>query len=544
MRRLRFWPFHQTPFNRTMAGLPWLSAPGIVVIVLLVCLPFVLVTVPPLIDIPGHMGAAAIEAAGPNSPLEKYFAWKWVFTLNIGDGVLMKLIGAPFGVLAAGWWSTVLATALFAGGCLATIRMLNARGGHGAGWALMYVFSFPLLTGFLNFILATGVALCAFAASIWLEREPRRRAAMLIVVQPIALLCHAIGGLLLPFLIGANAVGREIDALPAGWWRPSRFREAVATHDWRAAGRRLFVLLWPLAITLITIALWKVLSPAPARSFNRWRWDEKEWYLLLTLRDQSMILDAATTAACYLLIVFGWAIGGRFRWSTFLPGALVLAEFVAIPSDINGSNFVDVRLLPVAAMLLLGLTDWSRARPRVAMAVAYTGMVLLALRLVVTGASFADYAADYRRQLVALQHIEPGSRVLAFVEHSCLEESWRSTRRDHLASLASLYRQAWVNDNWAVPGLHMVVPRFRPGRNFTADPSEFVWSQGCAGGRLRRVDTALKYAPIERVDYVWLIDTGMPQLPDPRLQLVWQDGRSLLFAVRPLAIPNWQPRGL
>ncbi len=539
MRRFRFWPF-----NITMAGLPWLSGPGIAVIVTLVCLPFVLVEVPPLIDIPGHMGAAAIEAAGPNSPLEKYFAWKWVFTLNIGDGVLMKLIGAEFGVLAAGWWSTVLATGLYAGGCLATIRMLNARGGHGAGWALMYVFSFPLLTGFLNFILATGLSLTAFAAAIWLEKYPDRRAMMLVVAQPVALLCHAIGGLLLPLLIGANAVGREIDALPAGWWRPSRFRSVMAGHDWRAALRRLVVLLWPLLVTVLTILLWKFLSPAPARSFNRWRWDEKEWYLILTLRDQSMILDAATTVACYVLIVFGWVIGGRWKWAQFLPGFLVLAEFVAIPSDINGSNFVDVRLLPVACMLLLGLMDWSRARPRIAQGVAYTGLILLALRLVVTAASFADYADDYRKQLIALQHVEPGSRVLAFVEHSCLEESWRNTRRDHLASLASLYRQAWVNDNWAVPGLHMVIPRFRPGRNFTADPSEFVWSERCAGGRLRSVDTALRYAPIERVDYVWLIDTGMPKLPDPRLQLVWQDGRSLLFAVRPLAIPDWQPRGL
>ena len=539
VRRFRFWPF-----TITKNGLPWLSGPGMALIVLLVCLPFVLVEVPPLIDIPGHMGAAAIEAAGPNSPLEKYFAWKWVFTLNIGDGVLMKLIGAQFGVLAAGWWSTVLATGLYAGGCLATIRMLNARGGHGAGWALIYVFSFPLLTGFLNFILATGLSLSAFAASIWLEKQPNRRAAMLIVIQPVAMLCHAIGGLLLALLIGANAVGREMDALPAGWWRPSRFREVIATHDWRAAMRRLIVLLWPLAATVITILLWKFLSPAPARSFNRWRWDEKEWYLILTLRDQSMILDAATTIACYALITLGWLIGGRWKWSQFLPGFLVLAEFVAIPSDINGSNFVDVRLLPVACMLLLGLMYWSRARPRIAQIVAYGGLVLLALRLVVTAASFADYAEDFRKQLVALQHIEPGSRVLAFVEHSCLEESWRNTRRDHLASLASLYRQAWVNDNWAVPGLHMVVPRFRPGRNFTADPSEFVWSERCAGGRLRSVDSALKYAPIERVDYVWLIDTGLPKRPDPRLQLVWQDGRSLLFAVRPLAIPNWQPRGL
>lgn len=171
-------------------------------------------------------------------------------------------------------------------------------------------------------------------------------------------------------------------------------------------------------------------------------------------------------------------------------------------------------------------------------------MLLLGTRLVVTAASFVDYADDFRKQLSALHHVEPGSRVLAFVEHTCLEESWRNTRRDHLASLASLYRQAWVNDQWAVPGLHMVIPRFRPGRNFTADPSEFVWSRACRGGRLRSVDTALKYAPIERVDYVWLIDTGLPRRADPRLQLVWQEGRSLLFAVRPLGFPSWRPRDL
>jgi hypothetical protein len=39
--------------------------------------------------------------------------------------------------------------------------MLNPRGGHATAWALMFVFSFPLLTGFLNYILATGLSLSA-----------------------------------------------------------------------------------------------------------------------------------------------------------------------------------------------------------------------------------------------------------------------------------------------------------------------------------------------------------------------------------------------
>jgi hypothetical protein len=536
------WLFALRTMWERAGALPWLSGPGIALGVLLVCLPFFLVEVPPLIDVPGHMGAAAIEAAGPGNPLEKYFSWKWVFTLNIGGGVLMKVLGAQFGILAAGWWSTVLATGLFAGGCLASIRMLNARGGHGAAWALMFVFSFPLLTGFLNYILATGLSLSAFAASVWLERQPKKRAALLMVAQPVAMLCHAIGGLLLFLMVGGNAVGRELDRLPQGWWRPSMWRTVRDETDWVAVGKRLLVLCWPLIATVVTIVLWKFFSPEPVRSLNKWRWDQKAWYLILTLRDQSLLLDAATTISCFALVLLGWLLGARWKWQQALPGLLVFLLFVAIPSDINGSAFVDVRLFPVAMMLALGLQDWSGAKDNRARVVAYVGMALLAVRLVVTGSSFADYAEDYRKQLSALHHVEPGSRVLAFVEHSCLEESWRNTRRDHLASLASLYRQAWVNDNWAVPGLHMVIPRFRPGRNFTADPSEFVWSRKCQGGRLRSVDSALKYAPIERVDYVWLIDTGLPRRPDPRLQLVWQEGRSLLFAVRPLGFPTWQPK--
>jgi hypothetical protein len=250
------------------AALPWLSAPGILVGVLLVCLPFALVEVPPLIDVPGHRGAAAIEAAGPGNPLLKYFSWKWVFTLNIGGDVLAKLIGAQFGILAAGWWSTVLATGLFAGGCLATIRVLNPKGGHGAPWALMFVFSFPLLTGFLNYILATGLSLMAFAAAVWLEDKPKQRAALLVVAQPVAMLCHAIGGLLLGLLIGANALGRELDRLPAGWWHPSEWRRLRDEQDWRAIAKRLFILCWPLVATIVTIILWKYLSPDPARSRN------------------------------------------------------------------------------------------------------------------------------------------------------------------------------------------------------------------------------------------------------------------------------------
>lgn len=505
-------------------AVPWLRTPAIVFVVLAVCFPYLLVEVPPLIDMPGHMGAAAIEAADPASPLLQYFTWRWLFTLNLGGEVLMKLLAAPVGVVGAGWWSTVLATALLAFGCLAVIRVLNPRGGHGAGWALVFVFSFPLLTGFLNYILATGLALSAFAGAVWFEDRPRRRALMLILVQPVALLCHAIGGILLPMLVFMHEAGRLIEE------RVRAPREIV---------RRLFIACWPLGMSLVTIVIWKLMSvDQGARGGLKWRWMQKAWSFVLSLRDQSLVLDIGTTVACAAIVVFGTFLGARWTWRRALPPLAVFVLFAIIPSDIQGSALIDIRLLPVAFMLALGLQDWSGAKPGVARAVALAGAVVLAMRLAAIGSGFLDYKEDYAKQLRALHHVERGSRVLVFVQHSCMEEAWRNTRRDHIASLASIYREAWVNDNWAVPGLHMLSPNFRPAKYFAADPSEFVWSRNCGGGRLRNIDGALKRAPVDKVHYVWLIGTGLPRRVDTRMHLVWQEGESLLFAVHLLGFPR------
>lgn len=518
-------PAPNGPIQNRGPALPWLRTPLVAVLVLALCAPFLLVEVPPLVDMPGHMGKGGIEAAGPDSPLNLYFNWRWMFTLNMAGEVLLKVLGMAMGMLAAGWWSTVLATGLFAFGCLAVIRVLNPRGGHGAGWALVFVFSFPLLTGFLNYILATGIALTAFAGAVWWENRPRLRAAMLLAAQPIALLCHAIGGILLPMLVFMHEVGRLIE-------------ERVRSP--REIAQRLIVACWPLGMSLVTIVIWKLMSADQgARGGLKWRWMQKAWSFVLSLRDQSLVLDAGTMLACIAIVLLGAFFGARWTWRRALLPLCVFVLFAIIPSDIQGSALIDIRLLPVAFMLALGLQDWSGARPNVARAIAVTGGLVLAVRLVVIGVGFLDYREDYARQLRALEHVERGSRVLVFVQHSCMEESWRNTRRDHISSLSSIYREAWVNDNWAVPGLHMLTPKFKPARYFAADPSEFVWSRKCGGGRLRSVDGALKRAPVDKVDYLWLIDTGMPRRVDTRLSLIWQEGNSLLFAVNHLGFPRY-----
>ena len=502
--------------GRDAAVLPWLRVPWLLAAIVALCLPYLLVTVPPLIDLPGHLGAAAIEAAAPGSALAGYWTWQWAYSLNMGGEVLMKLLADSFGLVAAGWWSAVIATVLFAAGCVAAIRAVNPRGGYALGWALLFVFSYPLLMGFINYVLATGLALLTFAAWVaWLEK-PRHRTMLLLIAQPILLTCHAVGGALLPLLVAAYSVGAAFDSRPG----------------WHTGARRVWRECWPLLATVATMALWKLAAPA-GKGGLKWFAAQKLLAFPFALRDQSEALDIATLVACAVLLVAGSAIGARWSWRQGLPALALAVLFAVAPGAIDGSALVDVRLLPIALMLALGFQDWSRVSLPLARGVALAGAMLLAVRLGTTAYGFAVYDADYRAQLAALNRVEPGAKVLALVEHTCLRESWRTPRTDHLPSLASVYRGAWTNDNWAVPGLHMLTPKFRPGRNYTADPSTFVWSAGCSGGtRLRGIDQAMRRAPLDKVDYVWLIDTGKPKHQDPRLAPVWRSGRSVLYAVK------------
>jgi hypothetical protein len=508
--------------KRNAAVLPWLRVSWVIAAICVLCLPYLLVTVPPLIDLPGHLGAAAIEAAAPGSALARYWTWQWAFSLNMGGEVLMKLLADSFGLVAAGWWSAVIATVLFAAGCVAAIRAVNPRGAYALGWALLFVFSYPLLMGFINYVLATGLALLVFARWVsWgtgdgRHGRPLARAVLLLVAQPILLTCHAVGGALLPLLVFAFSVGTALDQRPG--------LRTGARQVWRES--------WPLLATVATMALWKLAAPA-GKGGLRWFAAQKLLAFPFALRDQSQALDIASLVACALLLVVGAAAGARWSWRQGLPALALAVLFAISPGAIDGSALVDVRLLPIAIMLALGFQDWSRTSLPVARTIAIAGAGLLAVRLATTAYGFAAYDADYRAQLAALGRVEPGAKVLALVEHTCLRESWRTPRTDHLPSLASVYRGAWTNDNWAVPGLHMLTPKFRPGKNYTADPSTFVWSPACAGGtRLRGIDQAMRRAPLDKVDYVWLIDTGRPKHQDPRLAPIWRSGRSVLYAVK------------
>lgn len=505
--------------NTTAMQLPWLSTRAILLYLALLAALFSLVDIPPLLDLPGHIGAGAIEAAPPGSPLLDYYQWNWSFVPNLGGEVLMKLLSIPFGIEAAGWWTALIATILFVLGGLATVRTLNPRGAYAMGWAAMFLFGFPWLWGFINYLLAVGLAMLVFGASLRLMRRPPLRAALLLVSQPLLLMCHAIGGLILPLLVACETVGSLLDEQRHG--QQVRSMPAVLARK-----------CWPLLASLAFVAAWRVWSTPPPHEVLDWDWLSKLDFLMEALRDQFHVFDIACVVTSYFLVMFGALLGARWSWRQGLPALGLFAFYALVPSDINGSEMVDFRLLPLAMFLSLGLQDWSGARPGVIRMVALSGAALLCIRLCGIALSFPAYRAEFASQLKALEFVEPGSRIFVLRRAACPEQNWRMSRLDMLPSLASVRKQAWTNTHWTIPGLHMVRMKFDPANGNAALLSPVIWDAGCPLNDGRTLDAAIAAAPIGKVDYLWLVDTGLPATPPAALNRRWQWHRSALYAVR------------
>jgi hypothetical protein len=480
----------------------------IAILTIALCLPFTLVEIPPLVDVPGHIAVGAIEAAPVESPLQSYFAFDWQFTLNMGGELLMKALTYIMTSIAAGWWVSVIATASLILGVLTLARTLNPRGAYGVGWALMFVFSFPWVWGFINFILAAGLALLSASAVFALDHRPKWRAFLLVLAQPLVLICHAIGGLLLPVIVAAVAIGETLEI--GGRWR----------KGWQSIWSKC----WPLISSAITVAAWKLSSLGVDSGGLQWDWRSKRYMFLSVLRDQSIALDLTCVLAAYSVIVGGTVFGARWTWRQALPCLAFAGFFLLLPSKLSGSEAVDVRLLPIAIMMSLALQDWGRVDTLLSKLVWFSGFALLLIRLAVMANGFVGYADDYRRELSALAYVKYGSRVFTIHEQICNRSSWRLSRLDTLPMLASASRSAWMNNGWTVPGIHMLRLKYAVQRG-----TDLVWDPVCK--HTEGLEGAIRRVPVNNIDYLWLVGTGVPEATPPHLRLVWRSSSSALFKV-------------
>ncbi len=515
----------------------WQTRWFVALMAVLAAVPLLWPDIPPMVDLPGHMGRYRVQQLWDTGQAPWFHDWynfDWSLIGNLGVDLLVWLLEPLIGLEPAVKLIVLAIPPLTAVGLLWIAREVHGRIPATALFALPIVYSFPFHFGFANFALSMALALNAFALWLRLGRQGRLvlRGIVFVPIAGLIWLTHTFGWGTLGVLAASAELIREYDKR-RNWF-------AAALH----AGLHCLVLAPPALLML----LWRSGGHVGGQTADWFNWRAKMQWMTMTLRDRWQLYDLASVAVFYLVLFKGLRdpnIG--YSRNLGLSALFLIAVYVLLPRIVFGSAYADMRLVPyLFGISLIALRPKPGLSIRHAGVLAAIGLAIFVGRMGATTASFWLYDRDYDRELAALDHVPVGARLVTFVGETCYNE-WRMTRLQHLPGMALTRRLAYANDQWSMAGGQLLTVKYREARGFSHDPSELVTDVKCPREYWRPVAVALYKFPRDAFDYVWLI---RPPKYDRRLEQglvpLWRNGRSALFRIDhnvPPPVLTWSDLG-
>ncbi len=494
----------------------WGSKPVLAACVVLSFLPLLMPGIPPLVDLPGHMGRYAVQL--DPEPFKAFFSFHWQLIGNLGVDLLIEPMGRLFGIELG----TKLIIMTIPPVTVAAMLWI-AREAHGevpptAFFALPLAWGHHFIFGFINFSLSMALALLAFA--LWLRMARlgalKWRPLVFLVISGVVWVTHTFGWGVLGLLCFAAELYRQRDL----------------GQNWAAAATRAALACLPMALPLLPMLIWR--AKATDMTGDWFDLPSKGLWLVMTLRDRWQIFDVASTSGLlWLLLVAARSPNLTFARGLGLCAVLLCLAFLMLPRIIFGSAYADMRLIPfVIAVAILSIRPKSPASPAFLGAIAVFGLLFFAARVAAGTVSFNMASARYDRALQAIDRIPRGARVATFVLRSCSLD-WSTNRMEHLAGLVMVRRHGFANDQWEVSGANLMAILKSDAPGFATDPSQMVVPRPCRQATAwKSLDQSLARVPRAAFDYLWLID--IPR-HDERLTAdmtrVWSNGPDQLYRI-------------
>lgn len=486
---------------------------------LLAAVPLLWPTIPPLVDVPGHMGRYRVQLDhAASSDIRQFYDFNWALIANLGVDLLIvpisKLVGLGLGVKLIVITIPVMTVA----GLLWIAREVHGHVPPTALFALPLVYGQPLVYGFVNYALSMAFALLAFA--LWLrltrQRRHRLRIILFLALAPAIWIMHVAGWAALCVLVfAAQSTDRYSD------WRNAPAAISRAALD-----------CLPLALPLVLMVLWRGggVGSGPSDWFN---WQSKIAYVIATLRGTSYFYDVGSVLVIAGVILIGvlsarTVSDARLR----LAAALLLGCFLILPRQIFGGLYADMRLTPyIFALAVIAIRFGPTTSVRIRQSVALCGLLFFVTRLSTATISFAAQGARIDQATRALDHVPRGARLVSFVGRPCAYP-WELNTMVHVPGLAIVRRGAFSNDQWSIGGQQLLSITKTDTGPFRNDPSQVVTEKPCSLGAWKTLSEALRLVPRSAFDYVWLIDP--PRFDDEGVRgmtIIWSNGTDMLYRI-------------
>ena len=502
----------------------WQTRAFVAVLTFVACIPLLWPDIPPLVDLPGHMGRFRVQLSWDEYPwLRDWYDFQWQLIGNLGIDLLVIPLEHVIGLEPAVKLIVLTIPAFTVAGLLWIAREVHGRIPPHALFALPLAYSFPFQFGFVNFALSMGLALCLFAWWLRLARQGKIvfRAAVFVPLSCALWVCHTFGWGVLGVLAFSAELIRQHDRKPEGWL------------GWPKAWARAGLGCVPLALPMVLMVFWRSGDHVTGETGDWFNWHAKIQWLTMIFRDRWLWWDTCALAVIVLVLVKALR-DPRVEYSRGLglSALALLAVFVLLPRIVFGSAYADMRLAPfLVAVAVLAVRPKAEMTLRHQSVMAALGLAFFLLRIGGTTVSYFEFDRMYDRQLAALNHVPVGARLVTFFGQPC-GNPWMMSRMEHMAALALERRAAFSNDQWSMPGAQLLTVRYAAARGFSHDPSEIVTPFQCSREWWRPINRALLLFPRDAFDYVWMI---RPPSHDQRmlqgLVPVWRSGTSVLYRV-------------
>src|SRR4051812_39849528 len=358
----------ETPANLAVEAQPWWETRlCMAAIVLLTMVPLLYPPIPPLVDMFGHLGRYRVELAGPNSPLNHFYSYRWAAIGNLGVDLLVVPLAPLIGLEPAVKLIVILIPPLTAVGFLWVAKEVHGRIPPTVFFALPFIYSFPFLFGFVNFALSVAFAFLAFGLWLRLGRQERTRLRgwLFVPISLVVFFTHTYGwGLLGLMCFSAEAV--RLHDRGRSWWR---------------AGGEAALHASVMALPILVMLIWRSETHG-GQTYGWFEWKSKWRWIYSALRDRWKPFDTWSLGAAAGVFLFAM-VSRKMELSRNLAfSAIVLAlGFLILPRTVFGSAYADMRLAPyLMAVGLLAIRFRGKQDRRTAWVLAIFGLLFFAVR--------------------------------------------------------------------------------------------------------------------------------------------------------------------
>jgi hypothetical protein len=382
--------------NRKKPGLIQTATIGIFVLLTVVSLlPVLLTPIPAMVDYVNHLARMYILSQNGSADTNPYYQVTWALYPNLAMDLLIPQMARLISVENATRLFLLLSQALIIGGALALERVVKGRIQLAGFSALMFLYCLPFSWGFVNFEFGLGVALWAIAAYLLAaERAWTMRFIINAVFVTALFAAHF-------FALGVYGATLGLYELRRAYDRKLPFRAVLL---------RLVLLALPVVVLL---GLMRSTAGSIGSEGSSWFFAFKPMWLFRIMNGYNLTVSAASSLALLTLLYF--AI--KQRVLKLEPAGIWLAAgfsflYLAIPSQLFGTSFSDLRMIPAAALILPAFCTLSLPSRRWTMTTLATVAGITLANLAVTCSVWLPYRADYAAIIASFQKIDRGSKIL------------------------------------------------------------------------------------------------------------------------------------